>query len=404
MHGALETVGSLDQEAIAHKVAHSIVHVLEIIDIDDHEHRHFLGRLVAAPLDIGLDLLGEIGPVGQARQRIVVRHEVDALLGADTLGDVLEQQHDAPLAGTDRDFAVAGIGDLDDGLAAALAVDDLHELFGRARGNGATTAGRRDKRGERAAGPVAGDETLEDLFGAAIDHRDQAVGIEHCEAVMHGVERRIELQRQPAGFDARMNRAEQDVADVAREELEREQHRQQQRREDGMVDVALEEEACSEKAGRNAELDREQPVEAEIARADAHHAGNRRGHGDQLGERIVDEQEAAEAPDAAIERHRRAPEGRTQFPFLRRLDIGGSDAGLEEAGHRDVAEDGDQHEDGRDGPQEGRPGLEGCGARANSGGQHSRNHRAAIGIGRAHHRHIVDRWHRFAGWFEHEIL
>ena len=52
-------------------------------------------RCGAAALEIGLDLLGEIAAVGQAGQRIVMRHEVDALFGPDALGDVFEQQHDA---------------------------------------------------------------------------------------------------------------------------------------------------------------------------------------------------------------------------------------------------------------------------------------------------------------------
>ena len=104
-------------------MAGGVVDMLEVVDIDDHQHRHFVRRFGAATLEVGHDLLSEVGAVGQARQRIVVRHEVDALFGADALGDVLEQQHDATLARADRDFAEARIGELDDHLAAALPVD-----------------------------------------------------------------------------------------------------------------------------------------------------------------------------------------------------------------------------------------------------------------------------------------
>ena len=75
---------------ITDEVAGSVVHMLEIVDVDDHQHRHLARRIGAAPLEIGRYLLGEVSAVGEARQCVVMRHEIYALFGADALGDIFE--------------------------------------------------------------------------------------------------------------------------------------------------------------------------------------------------------------------------------------------------------------------------------------------------------------------------
>ena len=165
-----------------------------------------LGRLTARPLEVGCDLLGEVGAVGEAGQRVVVRHEVDALLGLDARGDVFEQRDRAALHRADRDFAVLVVGEVQDDLAAAVERDDLEQAVGGALRDGAARRGARDQRGEGPAGPVAGGETGEDLLGAIVDDGDPAVLVEHAEAVLHGVERGIELDGEAAGLDPAVHR------------------------------------------------------------------------------------------------------------------------------------------------------------------------------------------------------
>ena len=124
-----------------------------------------------------------------------MRHEVDALLGLDARGDVLEERDGAALPRADRDFAVLVVGEVEDDLAAAVERDDLEQPVGGALRDGAARGGAGDQRGEGPAGPVAGREAGEDLLGAVVDDGDQAVLVEHAEAVLHGVERGIELER-----------------------------------------------------------------------------------------------------------------------------------------------------------------------------------------------------------------
>ena len=134
---AIEPLGRLDQKLVADEVAHGVVDMLEIVEIDEDEHDAVARRLTPRPFEIELHLLGEVGAVGESGQRVVMRHVVDAFLGLDARGDVFEQRHSAALHRTHRDLAVLLIGKMKDDLAAAMKADDLEKAVGSALRDGA---------------------------------------------------------------------------------------------------------------------------------------------------------------------------------------------------------------------------------------------------------------------------
>ena len=94
----LQAAAGLLEQSVAGRVAERIVDVLESVEVE-HEDRE---RLVSPAQPGGrlLELLDEIGAIGEAGQEIVVRHEGDLLLVAPPVGDVLVDRN--PAAFRDR--------------------------------------------------------------------------------------------------------------------------------------------------------------------------------------------------------------------------------------------------------------------------------------------------------------
>ena len=322
-------------------------------------------------------------------QRVVARHDSDPLGRAQALGDVLEQQHGATEPRAARDFEIALAGELKRHLAAGgLPVLVLQQLLGE---GGQSAIGHRDmdEIGERLAQPVARRQFREQRPGPVVDHGHGAVFVEHAEAVLHGVERGIEFVGEARSLGPAVHGAEQDAAHVGRQKPEADQHREQREGDEPVIAVVLEQEAGHDQRDDDRQLDREHPVETEIARHDANHAGDGRNEAEQFGERVVDEDEASETPRAAEEGEDGGVVGGANFPARGSLHIGGSDFGFLEPRHVEEASGAGENEAGCDHPHDvgagdipGRAGTKHAARCAN-------DHCPTVGIDRATDRDIV---------------
>ena len=80
------------QELVAHAVAERVVHVLEVVEIQE-KHRDAVPVALGARQRRG-EPVGQQQPVGQPREAVVGGHELQALLGLDARGDVLRERED----------------------------------------------------------------------------------------------------------------------------------------------------------------------------------------------------------------------------------------------------------------------------------------------------------------------
>ena len=85
-HAFADPACRLDQQEIAGMVPEGVVHVLEAIEIDEHERDQLAGAL--RPGCFVLQPIEEKPPVGQLGERVVVRLTPDRLLGALLIRDV----------------------------------------------------------------------------------------------------------------------------------------------------------------------------------------------------------------------------------------------------------------------------------------------------------------------------
>ena len=75
------------QRPVAHAVAKLVIDRLEIVEIDEDHGQAVL--VPAGPVDGRVEPVREQEPVGQVRQRIMLRQMADALLGLTNRGDVV---------------------------------------------------------------------------------------------------------------------------------------------------------------------------------------------------------------------------------------------------------------------------------------------------------------------------
>jgi hypothetical protein len=81
------------QQLIAAGMAERVVDLLELVEVDEQEGRQ--RALIAWHGQEALDLVAEIDPVGQPRQRVIAGEVADAGFRIAPFGDVLDQHHRA---------------------------------------------------------------------------------------------------------------------------------------------------------------------------------------------------------------------------------------------------------------------------------------------------------------------
>jgi hypothetical protein len=176
-------------------VAERVVDDLEAVQVEA-EH----GEAPAAP-ERFVQPLAEQRSVGQAGQRVVVRHVRDARLGAAALGDVLEGEDAAAIRHRPRQprhhlpaaRLLEGRGGRAGHEAPALGVDLVERLARE-------VAGRRADREHLAEGharPEAPGRDADHLAQAGVHHREPLLAVVHREALGHVVERGVEVQVGP---------------------------------------------------------------------------------------------------------------------------------------------------------------------------------------------------------------
>ena len=92
MHAVIRLATAIEQ-IVAGEVAERIVDVLEVVEIDQQQ-----GHRLRASARLGDGVLQAVvqqDPIGQAGQRVVVRHVMDLLFGPLALGDVVEHPDEA---------------------------------------------------------------------------------------------------------------------------------------------------------------------------------------------------------------------------------------------------------------------------------------------------------------------
>ena len=119
-HQQLQPVGDFDQKRIARRMAHAVVDVLEVVDVDIHQRE----RTVREPDGQQIrDVVGEEAAIRKAGQCIVHRYVGDTLFIAAPFGDVLRDADE--IAGSRpvhrRDGALHGA----DGAEAAVRALDI---------------------------------------------------------------------------------------------------------------------------------------------------------------------------------------------------------------------------------------------------------------------------------------
>ncbi len=120
-HARHEAARDVLQDEVAGVVAQRVVHDLEAVEVEE-EHRH-VALLAPRGHDRLVQAVLHEAAVGQARERIVVRHVVDGALGVQALGDVLHQRGEAgDVAGAVDDRRVVPLAV--DGAAVARDVDE----------------------------------------------------------------------------------------------------------------------------------------------------------------------------------------------------------------------------------------------------------------------------------------
>jgi hypothetical protein len=91
--GLAQALRHLEQQLVAHRVAHGVVEQLEIVQVDEQQRPEF-AAVGAVGQRLG-QLLGQVTPVGQAGERVEIGQFVDALVGQLAFGEVRVQARNA---------------------------------------------------------------------------------------------------------------------------------------------------------------------------------------------------------------------------------------------------------------------------------------------------------------------
>ncbi len=277
---------------------------------------------VAASAQVLLHPLGEVGAVGEARQRIVMRHEVDPFFGMHAGRDVLEQQHRPVLPGADADLAILLAGQHQQHLAIAPLVDHAGQGPRGILGHHTPRCGIGKERGKRPTIPTAGSEPAEHGLGLVIGDHNQASRVEHADAVLHGLERRIEFEREARGFDPTMHGLEQDLPDIGRHIAQAGEIREENERECRRMGMSVKEHADPGRDADQHDLEHHHALDGKIAGRNTHQDRHGYAQARHFGKRRVDHEEAVAGP-ATIEQGNGASAQRgAQFPALRLWHIG----------------------------------------------------------------------------------
>ena len=277
------------------------------------------------------DPLVEERAIVQARQRIMVRHVLDALLVAPLLGHVLVGRHPAAV----------GHRAARDGEGAAVA-----HLVNRSRCDGRRPhavaqvfCGRRARIdalldpplqdvAQRGSGlHVVGGETVH--LGVAIVAHDDALGlVEHAHALRHVAQDLVQAGGGEPSLASRDDSAEEHVAQPGRDQPHGHEERQQHEEDHGIVGGA----GCDQR-GRHRQTDAQdlacdQCSAGEVAPRHADQVGESQREAQQMHRGVVGAQERCEAPQAEhCDLGRRT--GRVaQLPAQRRAMAAPADAGL----------------------------------------------------------------------------
>ena len=185
-HAGAQAPRHVLQDVVAGVVAQRVVEELEAVEVEE-EHRHV--ALLAARLhDRLVEAVLHEAPVGQPRERVVVRHVVDGALGVQALGHVLDEggeAHDAPARVDERrvvPLALDRVPAAGHVLKAHLgAVAGLHELQPH-RLHRVGGPGRHDELRRALADRIAPGEA-EDRLGRGVPrgHAVVAVPLDHGE-------------------------------------------------------------------------------------------------------------------------------------------------------------------------------------------------------------------------------
>ena len=295
-HDGAQPVGDRAQQRIAGRVPERVVHLLELVEIDE-QHRE-----VAVALHRGqreLHLVVEEDAVRQAGQRVVARQMVDLRLGILALGHVLDQ-HDraaalhrlecererASVLGIDREVAVE--------LSVEAALDLAQKALQRRRVERSGLERALQQLTRQSAPPRRRD--MQDLLGALVGHDQPAVRIEHAQAVRHVVERGVEApgdQRHVARRNDRIEkRAAQPVGDLFQAEEKRKQHADQHRQ----IGVPHQDQRGRHRDAGAHELRMDQKLAAEVPAGNADHVRQNDREREKLNHRIGGVGESKKAP------------------------------------------------------------------------------------------------------------
>ena len=210
----LQAIGGLSEQRVAGGMAERIVDVLEAVEVEHEDgERLFPPTQPRAGL---LELLHEVGAVGEAGQQIVTRHERDLLLVAPAVGDVLVDGD--PAAAVDR-----LVGDLDhppvaqfvDG-AIRLVAGDLGDagldIFLRGlRGTAGRDPRLEDRPQRHSRSHIVGAQPVH-LGVARIADDEPLLAVEHAQAMGHVFQRHLQnavLSREAAGLPHQQAGAEE---------------------------------------------------------------------------------------------------------------------------------------------------------------------------------------------------
>ena len=192
-HAGEEALGHRLEEAVADRMAERVVDALEVVEVEA-EH----GERLAArhPDERLLHLLAEEHAVREAGERVVARHVLDAGLGADRLGDVLDRRD--PAAVDHRlvaDLHRAAVLELEP-IVARAALEGARQLLVAIGLELSRPGADREPVLEHGQDGSAGQGQLRrqlvELGVAPVADDDPALGVEHAEPLGHGVEGGVE--------------------------------------------------------------------------------------------------------------------------------------------------------------------------------------------------------------------
>ncbi len=164
-----------------------------------------------------------------------------------------------------------------------------------------------------------------------------------------------------------------------------------------MIEVAQHHIADRERDDHQADLDGDQPVEAEIAGHNADGDGNGDRGAGKLGKGVLHETHGDQAPQAIGQCEGPSGPHRPGFPMLCATDVVICNGGAPKGAHIGVTHKTD-HQKG-DGDDVKRDGLVAIGGktRGYGGSEHAAKHRHPVSIDRADNGHIVQGWHCLSG-------